>query len=114
MILIAMQFQSVQELVWAAQGMERVIRDTPKAVVEQSQVIGAKRRDFEFLTGRPPLPKKEKSGQSSSQFQRTGGSFIPGGSSGASRRVSGRGAWGGQSKHGVKTAGGSTEQKSSV
>jgi hypothetical protein len=34
MILIAMQFQSVWELVWAAQGMERVIRDTPKPGVE--------------------------------------------------------------------------------
>jgi hypothetical protein len=68
MILIAMQFQSVWELVRATQGMERVIRDTLKPVVEQSQVIGAKRRDFEFLTRRPPLPKKEKSGQSSSQF----------------------------------------------
>jgi hypothetical protein len=34
MILIAMQFQSVQELVRAAQGMERVIKDTPKPVVE--------------------------------------------------------------------------------
>jgi hypothetical protein len=68
MILIAMQFQSVRELVRATQGMERVIRDTLKPVVEQSQVIRAKRRDFEFLTRRPPLLKKEKSGQSSSQF----------------------------------------------
>jgi hypothetical protein len=40
MILIAMQFQSVQELVRAAQGMERAIRDTPKPVVEQSQLRG--------------------------------------------------------------------------
>jgi hypothetical protein len=59
MILIAMQFQSVRELVWATQGMERVIRDTPKPVVKQSQAIRAKRRDFEFLTRRP-LPKKAK------------------------------------------------------
>jgi hypothetical protein len=48
--------------------MDMVIRDTPKLVVEQSQVIGAKRRDFEFFTGRPPLPKKGKSGKSSGQF----------------------------------------------
>jgi hypothetical protein len=34
MILIAMQFQSMRELVRATQGMERVIRDTPKPVVE--------------------------------------------------------------------------------
>jgi len=103
----------VREFVQAAQGMERVIRDTPKPMVEQSQVIGVKRRDFEFLTRRP-LPKKEKSEQSSSQFQKRGGSFIPGGSLGGSRRVSGRGAWGGQSRQGVKTAGGSTEQKGPV
>jgi hypothetical protein len=44
--------------------MERVIRDTPKPVVEQSQTSGVKRRDFEFLTGRPPLPKKGKNGKS--------------------------------------------------
>jgi hypothetical protein len=77
MILIAMQFQSMRELVRVAQGMERVIRDTLKPVVKQSQVIGAKRRDFECFTGRPPLLKKEKSGQSSSQFQKRGKSFIP-------------------------------------
>jgi len=98
MILIAMQFQSVRELVRATQGMERVIRDAPKLVVEQSQVIGAKRRDFEFLTGRPPLSKKGKSEQSSGQFQRRGGSFTLGGSSGGSRLVSGRGSWGGQTR----------------
>jgi hypothetical protein len=34
MILIAMQFQSIRELVRVAQGMKRVIRDTPKPVVE--------------------------------------------------------------------------------
>jgi hypothetical protein len=48
--------------------MERVIRDAPKPVVEQSQVIGAKRRDFGSLIGRPPFSKKGKSGQSSGQF----------------------------------------------
>jgi len=101
----------VWELVWAAQGMKRVIKDTLKPVVEQSQATRAKRRDFEFLTGRHPLPKKGKSGQSSGQFQRRGGSFTPGGSSGGSRQVSGRGSWGGQPRQGVKTAGGSTEQK---
>ena len=36
MILIAMQFQSVRELIRATQGMERVIRDAPKPMVEQS------------------------------------------------------------------------------
>jgi hypothetical protein len=40
--------------------------------------MGAKRRDFEFIIGRPPLPKKRKSRPSSGQFQRRGGSFTPG------------------------------------
>jgi len=60
MILIAMQFQSVRELVRAAQGIERVIRDTPKPVVEQSQVIGAKRRDFEFFNWETSSPKERE------------------------------------------------------
>jgi len=50
------------------------------------------------LTGRPPLPKKGKNGQSSGQFQRRGESFTPRGSLGGSRLVSGRGAWGGHSR----------------
>jgi hypothetical protein len=62
MILIAMQFQSVRELLRVAQGIDRVIRDASKPVVEQSQATGAKRRDFRFLTGRPPLLKKGKVG----------------------------------------------------
>ena len=60
MILIAMQFQSVRELVWAAQGMERVIRDTSKPMVEQSQVIGAKRRAFEFFNWETSSPKERE------------------------------------------------------
>jgi hypothetical protein len=66
------------------------MRDALKLVVEQSQVTGAKRRDFGFLTRRPPLPNKGKSGQSSGQFQRRGRSYTPGGSSGGFRQV-GRG-----------------------
>jgi hypothetical protein len=77
MILIAMQFLFVRGLVRVAQGMERVIMDAPKLVVEQSQATGAKMSDFGFLTRRPPLPKKGKSGQSSRQFQRRSGSFTP-------------------------------------
>jgi hypothetical protein len=34
-------------------------------LVEQSQATEAKRRDFEFLPRRPPLPKKGNIGQSS-------------------------------------------------
>jgi hypothetical protein len=48
--------------------MERVMKDAPKPVVEQSQAIGAKKRDFGFSNGRPPLPKKGKSGKSLGQF----------------------------------------------
>jgi hypothetical protein len=85
MILIAMQFQFVRELIRATQGMDRVMRDAPKPMVEQSQTFGGKRRDFGFLTGRPPLPKKGKSEQSPGQFQRRSESFTLGGSSGGSR-----------------------------
>jgi len=80
MILIAIQFQSVQDLVRAAQGMKRVMRDAPKLVVQQSEATGAKRRDFGFSTKRPPLPKKGKSRQSLGQFQRRGGRYTPKGS----------------------------------
>jgi hypothetical protein len=48
--------------------MKRVMRDAPKLVVKQSWASRGKRRDFGFLTGRPPFPKKGKSGQSSGQF----------------------------------------------
>ena len=44
MILMAMQFQSVQDLVQAAQGIERVMRDTAKPIVEQGETTGFKRR----------------------------------------------------------------------
>jgi hypothetical protein len=66
--------------------------------------MGVKRRDFEFITGRPLLPKKGNSGPSSGQFQRRSGSFTLGGSSGRSRQVSGRGVWGGQFRQEVKIA----------
>jgi len=42
------------------------------------------------------------------------GVFTPGGSSRGSRQVNGRGTWRGQSRQGVKTAGGSTEQRGPV
>ena len=58
MVLIAMQFQSIRELVRATKGMERVIRDALKPVVEQSQTTGAKRREFEWKTS-PPKERKE-------------------------------------------------------
>jgi hypothetical protein len=69
MVLIAMQFQSIRELVRATKGMERVIRDAPKqwsSRVRQLELKG------ENSSGRPPLPKKGKSGKSSEQFQRRG------------------------------------------
>ena len=53
MILIVMQFQSIRELVQTTQGIESVMRDTPKLVV-----VGGEMRDFWFLIERPPLPKK--------------------------------------------------------
>ena len=95
-------------------GYGGVMRDALKPVVEQSQATGDKRRDFGFSTGRPPLPKKEKSGQSSGQFQRRGRSYTLGGSSGGSRQVGRGGSWGGQVRQGATSARGSTEQKGPV
>ena len=78
MILMAMQFQSVRDLVRAAQGIERVMRDTAKPVIEQGQTTGFKRRDSGFSSGRPPFQKKGKNAQMSGQFQKRGGSFNQG------------------------------------
>ena len=60
MILIVMQIQSIQDLVGATQGMERVMRDIAKPVVEQGQTTGFKRRDLGFSSRRPPFPKKKE------------------------------------------------------
>jgi len=67
------------------------MRDAPKPLVEQSQATGDKRRDFGFAIGRPPFPKKRKSGQSLEQFQKGGGNFTPGGSLRGSRQFGGGG-----------------------
>ena len=60
MILMAMKFQSVLDLVRAAQGIERVMRDTAKPVIEQGQAIGFKRRDSGFSSMTPHFFKKGK------------------------------------------------------
>uniref|UniRef100_A0A6N2NCS8 Retrotransposon gag domain-containing protein n=1 Tax=Salix viminalis TaxID=40686 RepID=A0A6N2NCS8_SALVM len=85
MILMAMQLQSVRDLVRAAQGIERVMRDTTKPVVEQGQMTGFKRRDSGFSSGRTPFPKKGKNAQMLGQFQKRGGNFTHGSSSGGFR-----------------------------
>ena len=64
LILVAMQFQSVEELVRAAQGIEKAMNDTIKPISEQSQTAGFKRRDFTPPIGRNPPSKKGKSGSS--------------------------------------------------
>ena len=101
MILIAMQFQSVEELVWAAQGMKRVIKDTPKLVVEQSQAIGAKREILSFLLGDLLSQRKERASNHQDNSREEVGVLPQEGS----KQVSGRGGWGGQFRQGVKTAG---------
>jgi len=61
MILIAIHVVPVCS---GCSGYEEGKRDAPKPVVEQSQETRAQMRDFGFLTRRPPLLKKGKSGQS--------------------------------------------------
>ncbi|KAL9405108.1 hypothetical protein Peur_002080 [Populus x canadensis] len=76
LILVAMQFQSVRELVRAAQGMERVMNDTPRLTSEQSQTTGFKRRDFIPPMGRNPPLKKGRSGSSFGPLPKKKGEFY--------------------------------------
>ena len=106
LILVAMQFQSVRELVRAAQGMERVMNDTPRLTSEQSQTTGFKRRDFIPPMGTNPPLKKGRSGSTFRPLPRKRGSFIHGGSSGGARHVNARGFIGGQTLQGTSVIGG--------
>jgi hypothetical protein len=114
LILVAMQFQSVRELVRAAQGMERVMNDTPRLTSEQSQTTGFKRRDFIPPMGRNPPLKKGRSGSSFGPLPKKRGSFIHGGSSGGARHVNAGGSIGGQTRQGTSVIGGSMEQRRPV
>jgi hypothetical protein len=55
--LIALRFKSVRELIEAAQAQEACIGETQRG----HQGIG-KKRDEDYFSDRPPLPKKGKSG----------------------------------------------------
>jgi hypothetical protein len=76
LILVAMQFLSVQDLVRATQGMERVMNDTPRLTSEQSQTTGFKRRDFIPSMGRNPPLKKGRSGSLFGPLPKKGGSSV--------------------------------------
>jgi hypothetical protein len=55
--LIALRFKSVRELIEAAQALEACIGES------QGGYQGiSKKRDRDYFSGRPPLPKKGKSG----------------------------------------------------
>ena len=62
-ILIAMQFQSVWDLVRAAQGMKRVMNDTLRPTSEQNQMTGFKRNNFIPPSRKALYPKKGKGSQ---------------------------------------------------
>lgn len=111
LILVAMQFQSIRELVRAAQGIERVMNDMPRQTSEQSQTTGFKRRDFTPPIGRNPPPKKGKSGSSFGPLPKKGGSFVHSGSSGGVRRVNVGGSVGGQTRQGASVIGDSMEHR---
>jgi hypothetical protein len=106
LILVAMQFQSIQELVRVAQGMERVMNDTPRLTSEQSQTTGIKIRDFIPPMGRNPPLKKGRSGSSFGPLPKKGGSFIHGRSSGGAIHVNVGGSVGGQTCQGTSVVGG--------
>jgi hypothetical protein len=114
LILVAMQFQSIQELVRVAQGIERVMNDTPRPTSEQSQTTGFKRGDFTLPIGRNPPPKKGKSGSSFGSLPKKGGSFVHGGSLGGVRRVNVGGSVGGQTRQGASVIRGSMEHRGPI
>jgi len=62
-ILVAMQFQFVWDLVQVAQGMERVMNDTLRPTSEQNQMTGFKRKNFVPLSRKALYPKKDKGNQ---------------------------------------------------
>ena len=74
-------------------------------------MTGFKRRDSGFASGRTPFPKKGKNAQMLGQFQKRGGSFTHGSSSGGFRQTGRTGSWGGQVRQGTMTTEGSTEQR---
>jgi hypothetical protein len=98
----------------AAQGIERVMNDTPRPTSEQSQTTGFKRRDFTLPIGRNPLPKKGKSGSSFGPLPKKGGSFVHDGSSGGVRRVNVGGSVVGQTRQGASVIGGSMEHRGPI
>jgi hypothetical protein len=68
--LIALRFKSVRELVKAAQALEACIGESQRG----HQGIG-KKRDRDYFSGRPPLPKKGKSGVFE-QYRKRGSSTV--------------------------------------
>jgi hypothetical protein len=69
--LIALRFKSVRELIEAAQALEACIGESQGG----HQGIG-KKRDGDYFSGRPPLPKKGKSGVFE-QYRKKGSLMLP-------------------------------------
>jgi len=69
--LIALRFKSVRELIEAAQALETCIRESQGG----HQGIG-KKRDGDYFSGRPPLPKKGKGGMFK-QYRKKGSLMLP-------------------------------------
>jgi len=69
--LIALQFKFVRELIKAAQTLKACVRESQGG----HQGIG-KRRDGDYFSGRPPLPKKGKN-RVFEQYKKKGSFMLP-------------------------------------
>jgi len=69
--LIALRFKFMRELIEAAQALEACIGESQWG--HQGIV---KKRDGDYFSGRPPLPKKGKSGVFD-QYRKRGSSMVP-------------------------------------
>jgi hypothetical protein len=69
--LIALWFKSVRALIEAAQALEASIGEN-----QQGYQSIEKKRDGDYFSGRPPLPKKGKSGVFE-QYRKKGSLMVP-------------------------------------
>lgn len=69
--LIALRFKSVRELIEAAQALEACIGES-----QEGQQVISKKRDGDYFSDRPPLPKKGRSGMFE-QYKKKGNLMFP-------------------------------------
>jgi hypothetical protein len=106
LILLAVQFQSVQELVRGAQGVERVMNDTQGQQVSRSDYV-IQKKGFHTFYREESSSEKRKGRVIIRATPEKRGSFVHGGSLGGARRDNVGGSVGGQARQGASVIGGS-------